>query len=174
MEVYLVRHTTPLIAQGICYGQSDLEVAASFKTEAETILRQLPKPVNAVYTSPLRRCEKLAQLITGSCIIDKRLLELNFGNWELKPWGVIPKKEIQPWYDDYVNTPAFNGESYVELYNRSISFLEEIQLLNYQRVVVVTHSGVIRAILAKYNKVDLKESFDAFSIPLGSITILKL
>ena len=34
MEIYLVRHTTPDVAKGICYGQADIDVTATFLAEA--------------------------------------------------------------------------------------------------------------------------------------------
>jgi len=33
MEIYLIRHTTPDVAKGICYGQTDLDVANTFEEE---------------------------------------------------------------------------------------------------------------------------------------------
>lgn len=37
MKIYLIRHTTPHIEKGICYGQTDLDVAETFNNEAEII-----------------------------------------------------------------------------------------------------------------------------------------
>ena len=39
MEIYLIRHTTPKIEKGICYGQADLNVADSFEEEINVILK---------------------------------------------------------------------------------------------------------------------------------------
>ena len=33
MDVYLVRHTTPDVLSGVCYGQADLGLAPSFDAE---------------------------------------------------------------------------------------------------------------------------------------------
>ena len=173
MEIYLIRHTTPKIEKGICYGQTDLEVAATFEEEAKVTLSNLPKQFDAVYTSPLKRCKQLAQKIDTHCISDNRLMELDFGDWELKKWDDIPLKEIQPWFDNYVDNPALNGESFMDLFNRTHNFLDEIKVQNLKRVVIVAHAGVIRAILSKYLQIPLIEVFSKVEVGYGDVKIIK-
>jgi alpha-ribazole phosphatase len=96
MDVYLVRHTTPDVDSGVCYGQADVGLADSFESEwliLRSKLAHLATPV--VFSSPLQRCAKLAQRAVdhfnfSSPFIDARLMELNFGDWELKAWQDIP------------------------------------------------------------------------------------
>ena len=87
MEVYLIRHTTPLVGKGICYGQSDLELAPGFETEWYAIQSSLPSEIEAVFSSPLSRCRQLANLLSAHyqapLQFDARLKELNFGRMEL-------------------------------------------------------------------------------------------
>jgi len=168
MEIYLIRHTTPDIEKGICYGQSDIPLKDTFTSDAKKILKLLPDSFDKVYASPLQRCTELAKLIDQNIIIDARLMELDFGSWELKKWEEIPEKEIKPWYTDWVNTPTNKGESYQELQNRVLSFLEEIPN-QYNRIAIVTHAGVIRALWAHFNKNTLKESFDSFNVEYGAV-----
>jgi len=169
MEIYIVRHTTPNIEKGICYGQTDLDVANTFEMEGENVLAQLPKKIDAVYSSPLKRCSMLASMLKNKPILDNRLMELNFCDWEMKKWDDIPLNEIQLWYNDFVNERCLNGESYYELSLRAIECYEEILHLNYKVVVIVAHSGIIRSLLAYINAVELKESFDEFKIPYGTV-----
>jgi len=169
MDIYLVRHTTPAIEKGICYGQTDLDLALSFDLEADKILQKLPQYIDAVYCSPLDRCLQLAKKISPNPQQDNRLKELNFGDWEMQPWDNIPLQEIQPWYDDFVNTPTLNGESYKILYNRAIDFYKHLLQQNYQTAILVTHSGVIRSILSYLKNTPLKDSFDEFKIGYGEV-----
>ena len=37
MEIHLVRHTTVAIEKGICYGQADIPVSATFESEANAL-----------------------------------------------------------------------------------------------------------------------------------------
>ncbi|MBD8490845.1 alpha-ribazole phosphatase [Echinicola sp. CAU 1574] len=171
MEIHLIRHTAPQIAKGICYGQSDIELADTFEEEVHLIKKKLPRlnPDFAVFSSPLKRCKKLAITLFHSLItLDGRLMELNFGEWELKAWNNIPKEEINPWMKDFVNTPCPNGEAYQELYQRCIDFLTELKSSDVQQAVIITHAGPIRAINAYLNNIDLKDSFD-LKVNYGSI-----
>jgi len=163
MEIYLIRHTTPKIEKGICYGQTDLDVTESFKSEANTIKLELGKLDNdiKIYSSPLLRCLKLAKEISNSQpTIDKRLMELNFGDWEMQAWNDINQKELAHWMDDFVNVSCPNGESYKSLHTRTSEFINELQQQEYKKVLIVTHGGVIRSMLSYIKQAPLIKSFD--------------
>lgn len=161
MEIYLIRHTTPDIGKGICYGATDLDVVALFEDEVKEVLKELPASFDAVYSSPLKRCHKLAKKITPEPILDDRLKEMDFGDWELQVWEDIPKSEIQPWFDDWVNVFAKGGECYTGVYERSVAFLNSIMDRNMdKKIAIVSHAGVIRAMNAHLNDIPLKNSFD--------------
>ncbi len=174
MEIYLIRHTTPNIEKGICYGQSDLDLKPNYIEEFETVLNQIPKKENLkVISSPLKRCSLLAKYFSDNVSFDNRLKELNFGDWELKPWNDIPAKDINPWMTDFVNVAVPNGESYVDLAARVHAFFEEISLLkSNENLIIVSHAGPIRAILAKLLKLTLKDSFN-IKINYGDVFHLK-
>ncbi|MCH2229503.1 MAG: alpha-ribazole phosphatase family protein [Crocinitomicaceae bacterium] len=160
MELILIRHTTPAIEKGICYGQSDLNVADSFEAELELILKEVGQH-RKVYSSPLKRCRILAERLGTDVIYDDRILEMDFGDWELKPWNDIPLEDIQPWFDDYVNVPAKNGESLFDLKQRVELFLEEILFnSNVETAVIVTHAGVIRVLNGLANRISMKSIFN--------------
>lgn len=163
MEIYLVRHTTPLVDKGICYGQTDLEVASSFAIESKKIKEQLPIEIKdyKIYSSPLKRCKTLASyLSTNQYTIDHRLIEINFGDWEMKKWDEIPLEEIQPWYDDYVNIRTKNGESLLDVYHRTTAFLNDLKAQNQSKVILVTHAGVMRTLYGAIANVSLDHIFD--------------
>ena len=60
-DIYLIRHTTPAVAKGVCYGQTDLDITETFLEEAEVIRQVLPAGIAAVHSSPLQRCARLAR-----------------------------------------------------------------------------------------------------------------
>jgi alpha-ribazole phosphatase len=63
MKLWLVRHATVLIDQGVCYGALDVPAdAAATQALAQDLARALP-PGIAVATSALQRCEQLAQCL---------------------------------------------------------------------------------------------------------------
>lgn len=160
MEIYLIRHTTPNIAKGICYGQSDIDITTSFDNELNVIKSKLANTSpNTIYSSPLLRCKKLAKALGENVYYDNRLKELDFGSWELQLWNDIPKYEIDPWMKDFVTTPTTNGESYIDLQNRVISFFEEIIKTQHKTIFLITHAGAIRTLISHITNLDLKESF---------------
>lgn len=161
MEIYLIRHTTPAIEKGICYGQSDLDVATTFEDEANTILKTVCfDNETIVYSSPLKRCTKLASKFTSEISLDKRLMELNFGDWELLKWDELPEPAGSMWMNNFVTASTPNGEAYIDLAKRANEVFTEITSTSAKKIIITTHAGVIRSILSKLSNVHLKDSFD--------------
>ena len=160
MELYLIRHTKPAVARGICYGQTDLNLADSFQKEADRLSTHLPDRFEYVYSSPLKRCAQLAQRLSKSPIWDGRLMEMDFGAWEMKAWHDIPKEQLDPWMGDFVNVAVPGGESFEQLICRSLSALEEIIGQGTSQVAVVSHAGVIRSFLGHFLKMNPQNYFD--------------
>ena len=165
MDIYLIRHTKVEIEKGVCYGQSDVPCAHAPK---------LPKlPQNAlIISSPLQRCLHLAYQLSDSVIIDKRIMELNFGDWEMQKWDDINQKLLQQWMNDYVNIAPPNGESFQTLFQRCQAFWHDITQKNAQILVIVTHLGVIRALLAHVLEMPLKKSM-SIQVDYGAINKLR-
>lgn len=175
MKLFLIRHTSLQVPSGICYGQSDIDIASSFYDEALITQQNLIQtPFDAVYTSPLQRCLKLANTLNlGEPILDNRLMELNFGDWEMLAWDSIPRDIFDEWAHNYADLAPPNGETFSQLQQRGIHFLEDI-LIQYptSNIAVVTHGGMIRALLAYVLNMPLKGLF-RFTIDYGSITQLE-
>lgn len=160
MELYLIRHTKPAVAPGICYGQTDLNPAASFQKEADRLSVHLPDTFDQVYSSPLKRCAQLAQRLSKSPIWDEQLMEMDFGAWEMKAWHDIPKEQLEPWMGDFVNVAVPGGESFEQLICRSLAALEEIIEQGASQVAIVSHAGVIRIFLGHFLKMNPQNYFD--------------
>jgi alpha-ribazole phosphatase len=174
MKLTLVRHTSLQISPGICYGQSDIDVGASFLDEANHLKRKLAHAkFDAIYTSPLQRCLKLAAMLDlGESVEDARLMELNFGDWETRAWDDIPRDIFDAWAHDYANLAPPNGETFSQLQQRAIHILEELKLENTgKHILIVTHGGLIRALLAHVLNMELKGLF-RFNIDYASVTEL--
>jgi alpha-ribazole phosphatase len=174
MEIYLIRHTTPSIEAGVCYGQSDLDVNENFKREAELIAKVLPPGIENIISSPLQRCKKLAAILFPgrSHELNDNLKEIHCGDWEFKKWDDIPKETLNPWMKEFVRWPFPNGESYEQLYKRVTTEFAKIAHNYRQPVALVCHGGVIRCILCYITKTPLERSFERFKIPYGSVVKL--
>jgi len=150
MELYLVRHTTPDIAPGICYGQSDIGVKHTFEAEVAALRPKIAHiEAASFHSSPLQRCMLLAQAVSaGSRDIqqDARLKELHFGDWELQSWDDIPRGLLDEWADEHVKLAPPNGESFHELSLRAQAFVQHLIEQGEGVHVAFTHAGVIRAL----------------------------
>ncbi|NQZ76524.1 MAG: alpha-ribazole phosphatase [Ekhidna sp.] len=169
MEIYLIRHTTPNVAKGICYGQADLDVTENFEQEAQLLMELLPHSFDIVFSSTLRRCARLAYFISADVNLDERLMEVSFGDWELKKWDEIDQKQLSDWMKDFVFAKPPGGESATELYDRVVDFYQELKSSDFQKVVIVTHMGVIRMFYSFLKKVSIEEAFQKCSLNYGEI-----
>jgi alpha-ribazole phosphatase len=173
MEIYLIRHTTPDVVKGTCYGQADLAVTESFVQEASIIKQHLPGNIQQVYTSPLQRCKKLAEYLFPAHDLQMHndLKEISCGDWELKLWNDIPQEILMPWMNDFVNVRIPGGESYLDLFERTVNRFNTIAN-DELPAAIVSHGGVIRSILSHLTKTPLQDSFNAFKLNYGCVVKL--
>jgi len=173
MLIHLIRHTTPDIQTGICYGQTDLDVADSFESERKAVLNKLENEYDVIYTSPLQRCSKLANHLNGQQrVSDKRIMEYNFGDWELLPWSEFTTIEAKDWMDNFVEQAAPNGESIISMQARVIDFFNELLNKDYQKVAIVSHSGVQRLLHAHILETPLTHLF-RLQLAFGAVLEIK-
>ena len=174
--IYLIRHTSVAVPKNTCYGQSDVALADTFPKEV-LLLKEKLYAVDThatCYCSPLSRCIDLArELDFPDPVVDARLMEMDFGRWELKTWKEIGSEDLTAWLKDFVNTPAPGGESYRELVNRSIDFWHDNVSREDPSCLVIAHSGVIHALVAHVLHVPLEKSF-SFHIDYGGVTAVKM
>jgi len=147
MEIYLIRHPKPAVAQGICYGHSDIPLAEGWRENLDGLLQQLPVP-QRVYTSPLLRCRELAGLLAKEPVVDADLMELNFGLWEGQPWDQLPEDELRIWSEDVMNIAPPCGETGKDLALRSGRFMDKLKKAG-EDAIIVTHTGWIRTLLSQ-------------------------
>lgn len=175
MEIYLIRHTSVDVGDGFFYGQSDVGVSTKFKEEVNELRKKISFDSKMIfYSSPLKRCLLLAQELTDyEIIVDSRLMEQNFGDWELEEWKELDQKHLNEWLDDFVNLRAPQGESYLDLYERVSEFFSEIIRKNHENIVIFSHAGVIRSIIAHILEIPLKNIF-IIEIDYGSISKIRI
>lgn len=184
-DIYLIRHTTPAVAKGICYGQTDLDVSESFSEEAAVIRQHLPSGIWAVHSSPLRRCAMLAQHLFPDHAIcwQDELKEVHCGEWEMQVWDELPREELDLWMADFVNIRIPGGESYLDLQARVGRCWDRVTTDGVRlttgrtadmdeprgAIALVAHGGVIRSILSGVTGTPLIDSFKTFSLHYGCV-----
>jgi alpha-ribazole phosphatase len=182
MEIILVRHTTPSVSKGICYGQTDLDLTDGFEDEREVVLSKIlalksDEKQAVIYASPLMRCAKLAHYLGAKldAIVhsEARLMELNFGAWENRAWNDLPQDDLMLWMNDFVTAYPPDGESFEALNDRIFAFLKSLQVVDNQCVILVTHAGVMRAIMAHAQGLSLAKAFE-IKLEYGEVCAVRL
>jgi alpha-ribazole phosphatase len=148
-SLWLVRHAQPLIEPGICYGQLDVKADLADTQKCADMLKNVLPKGTFILTSPLQRCELLADTLIGSqpdlrVKKDVRLQEMHFGQWEGRAWADIDKAELDVWTDDFADYRAGStGESAGQFMTRVAAAFDELDPT--KDTLWVTHAGVIRA-----------------------------
>jgi len=154
--LFLIRHgETDWNKEGKYTGQTDIplnEIGRQQVREAAKALKiHNPK---VIYTSDLIRAVETAQLIAKELHIpiiqDKRLREINQGEWE-----GLHISEIHSCYgnqfishrDNPLIVSAPNGESIAEVKTRVIDFLNEITVKHPSEQIVISSHGLVLGII---------------------------
>jgi len=181
MELYLIRHgESTWNKSDRVQGQSNPYLTERGKKQAELLKNRLSfLSFDFIYSSPLKRAYDTARIaMNGKKIIkDKRISEINLGEWEGKKAKSLFQKspEFRDWFERTSEITPRNGESLFEFKDRVVSFFNEIieNGRENERGVIFTHSGVIGIFLAHLLGMNLNK---VWSIPSsnGSITIIKI
>ena len=137
---YFVHGTTTDNEQHLATGWLPGELSAKGREQAKQLGEQAAdKQFDVVFCSDLQRAIDSAQLGFGNkykIIIDDRLREANYGDWNGKPNTF---KDDLP---DYIDTAFPNGESYRDVEERLQSFCEFLKT-NYdgKHIAIVAHQG---------------------------------
>lgn len=146
MILHLIRHPRPAIEAGICYGR--LDISAEIDAAAIAHLRATLPADLPLWSSPLQRCRRLAEALHRQPRFDERLVEMNFGDWEGRPWQALPRAELDAWAGNVANFVPPGGESVAAVQARSLAFVAQLRV---PEAVLVTHAGVIRVLLAHFH-----------------------
>ena len=75
--------------------------------------------------------------------------------------------------EDFVNVRVPNGESFVDLNERVLDFLENEISKNLDKpLIIVAHAGVIRSVLCRINNLSLQEAFQS-KLDFGAVVKLE-
>ncbi|MHA1108433.1 MAG: histidine phosphatase family protein [Alphaproteobacteria bacterium] len=173
-QLWLIRHAPVANSDGLVYGRRDLAAAIP----APEIMQQLAHhlPSQAVWiTSPLRRAADTMSAILSARgekaapIAEPGLAEQDFGDWEGRPtleaWGILtPEAQNDP---ARVTPPG--GESFGDVFRR-VDAATEALLEKYcgRNIVIVAHSGSIRAVLGKALALDPSA---ALRLAIGTLSL---
>lgn len=174
MKITLIRHTSVDVPPGTCYGQTDVPLKPTFPEEAAAVRERLAgKEFEAVFTSPLSRCTRLATACGfPNATLDDRLKELNFGEWEMKKYDDITDPRLQEWFEDYINVAPTGGESFREQGVRLKEFIQDVKRKGYKSIGVFSHGGILLQAMLMTGVITPEEVFK-LQPPYGGIIELE-
>ncbi|RKD22500.1 alpha-ribazole phosphatase [Caminicella sporogenes DSM 14501] len=159
LEIIFVRHgETETNKKKLFSGWTNSKLTKKGIQQAEMVCEKLKnEKLNMIICSDLDRCLKTAQIINkhhGVNIIEEPgLREINFGKWENLSYGEICEKypeKSKKWEKDFVNFIFPDGESLYQMYDRvNGAYKNIVKSCKNGKILIVSHSGVIRAILSQ-------------------------
>ncbi len=152
MKIWITRHgQTKYNKDELMQGLTDEPLNDTGISQAMEVRDKLSGvKFDAVYASPLCRARKTAEIISGfgesDIIVDDRIIEVDFGKYELKPFdGLGPWMTLYWLLPEIIPAPK-TVEPVKSMVARSKSFLSELEQKDYENVLVVCHGGIIRAL----------------------------
>lgn len=162
MKIYSTRHgQTVYNKQEIILGTTDLPLDSIGEVQAEKLAEKAAAlgDIELIIASPMMRAIQTAEKAAGKCnvkiIVDERLREWDYGEYEGKP------RLAEGFADNKINfgvKMGKNGESLLELSHRVYSALDDIIEKYHDRtVLIVSHGGVCRVIETYFNDMTTAE-----------------
>ncbi len=181
--LFLIRHAqNDYVRSGILAGWTPgVHLNDEGRRQAEALGERLADAkFQAVYSSPLERAVETAEaIITHHAEIELQvendLGEVHYGDWQGKRLRKLARTRLWQVVQNYPSGARFpNGECLREMQFRVVGALERIAEQNPgSTVAVVSHSDVIKAVVAHYCGMHL-DLFQRIIISPASISIIAL
>lgn len=171
--ITLLRHgRTVANAGGLLQGHADKPLDDHGHRQAAAAAAALD-PVDLVIASPLLRAQETAAHLAPEVVTDPRWIELDYGDWDLKPLGDVPPAVWAEWRGNLDLRPP-GGETLNELGARVRRALDELAARELpDHVVIVSHVSPIKAAVAWALGVDDQVSW-RMRLTTGSYTQLSV
>ena len=181
MNIYIVRHgQTHNNAKGEYYGKLDVSLNQEGVKQVQKLGASLKTVTfDYVYSSAATRALESLKLCGESVYTkvhtDPRLSEIDFGDFEGLTYKEICTRFpecVAEWEKDWQNFCPPKGEAFTTFYARVSDFLKELLEKEASNVLIMTHSGVIKAMYCYVmkNNPDLYWNFTCHN---GKINIIK-
>lgn len=181
-ELFLVRHGEPML-QGALLGSTDSPLSQNGWQQLNDALDGLDK-IEYITSSPLSRCAHYAQDYAEQANLPLEVnsdwRECHFGDWDGERYEVLHQKypqEVSAFISDPANNTPPNGETLRDFSLRiERALLKLHQDFQGSNVLLLTHAGVIRTIIAWCLQIDYLSGgqFRRFAIDYASITHLSI
>lgn len=182
-RIYLTRHgETEWNLKKIMQGWQDSDLTNLGRKQAKWLRNRLSKiEFEAVYSSPLNRALETAKIIKKDgfeeIIIKEDLKEMGFGPWEGKT-SVEIEKNYKDAYSNFWERPhLYRGEaceSYYDVKKRVMPLIEEIIEKYDNNVLIVTHTVIIKIIMAYFEARKMENLWNPPFMHQTSLNIIEI
>jgi len=139
-------------------------------------------PWDHIISSPLLRCLKFSEALADSMSIqftvNDNLKEIGFGAWEGRTPEDIKSNEgdaLERFLQDPVNNRPPGAEALDEFTSRVWTVYEEVaEKYRGQRVLMVGHAGVVRAITSKVLGMSLDDVYSRLKVEYAAIATTRI
>ena len=175
-QIYLLRHEeVEKKYRNSYYGHLDVSLSVRGRVRSIRTVKKLNSICfDAIYSSDLSRTrfmlnglkQKVEPILT-ECLREKSWgVHEGLSHAELEKIGFV-YENFEQWLS------LFDGESLVDFQARVLKFYKKIISLKEKKILIITHSGVIRVLLAHLNKTTIEEEFMK-SLPYGFLVKLNV
>jgi len=163
-SISLLRHGD--VKGGACYrGITDDPLTDLGWQQMQHSIEQRNSNWDIIISSPLIRCAAFAQHLSSTLNIPvslhPELQEINFGDWEGKTAEKIDEQALTLFYADPNLNPPPNGETFNAFQARTLWIWQDLlQRHSGKNILLISHAGVMRVILANTLGLDIEHSFN--------------
>ena len=155
---YLIRHgANDFVGHTLAGRLPNVHLNAEGKKQVRRLAERLAQvDFHRVISSPLERAREtafpLAEALGLQVDVDAAFVEVNFGDWTGKTVAELSSDPLWKNWNAYRTGARIpNGESMLEIQQRAVAALLDLhQKFPEQRIAIVSHGDVIRAILLHF------------------------
>lgn len=177
-EIEFIRHGTPVGGNMYRGNSIDDELSETGWSQMRSAIGESDHWQHII-SSPMKRCrafaDELASKLGLETVIDERLKEVGFGEWEGKSSHEIQQRDprlISKFYYDPVGFRPEGAEN-LKLFQQRVADAIDHMLASYQdkKVLAIAHAGVMRAVITHITKASASSMY---RISIGNAAIIKI
>ena len=155
-KILLIRHgDTDWNVEEIFRGRADIELNETGIKQAELLAKHLAdEKIVAIYSSPLKRALRTAEIIAGSRNVDvapaPELIDFDYGEWQGLSHDAV-KHKYKTLYEEWLKKPHLakmpKGESLDDVRKRAISLVDRLIAEHEGTIALVSHRVIHKVII---------------------------
>ncbi len=176
--LYFLRHGDTGL-QGRYLGSTDAPLTEKGKVQARrtgTLLQQ--ERISRIVCSPMLRCRQTLEQLNLSCAcqFNELLKEIDFGRWEGKNFSEVVQMDrelVDSWQTDPESFSFPGGDSLRAFKKRVAIFRTQLERMDDENILVISHGGIIRHLLCSLLGLD-SDKYLLFDVKAGCFCSLRL